>query len=1763
MRIRTCALLALAGLLVFGTRALGQTTTRVTLKWAGQEFALRPDAGGTISVRLAGGASAAEPGRPDLPWVLVRVQLSGAGEGVSSWSFEPETPELLARGVTPTPAWRDLPSDAGGPVLPEPDPAVYGAAASWPPEPVIYRGVQVRDGRAEASFLVCPLRWDPQTRDLERLSGGTLTVRSAPGAAPRDAVTPQRPVAQEAVRAGGVEKAAGGTVLHALRGGLTPTARPSLDSVPVEYLVITTEALVREFQPLVAWKSREGYPAAIRTVEAIARDYPQGVDVAESIRLFLRDAYALWGTRTVLLGGDPSLVPIRYARSYAYNLPTGTSIATDYYYACLDGTWNADGDNIFGEAVFQGYSYESDKVDLRPELRVGRVSALNGTQVSGWVQKYLKYVKDPDPTPGYLDGILTLGEVLFDADWRRGNADSCVASVPGPCVRNDGASECFLMVDSVKASSLGSFFTFDELYEREYWWNPRRGINALELNRTNTLASLNAGRNIVYHMGHGDRDRWAIGSGRLLTSDVAGLTNGPRWSGLAYIVNCNSAAVDADCVGEAWQLSASGGGVNYFGSTNLDFPVAARQIQDAYFHRWMNSIFETPGSAYQAVADSFGARQGDGEGTTRFLLYGLITLGDPDLNVWRSQPKAMQVTAPANFAMGAGAARVTVRDSGGRALAGARVCFYKEDDALGTAVTGSDGAADVSFAPTGTGTFRITVTHPLHRPYLGDGMVGSALSSWPVATGYTVVDDGNGGTRGNGNGRIEVGETVALDLAYANRGAVAAVGVVARLRRGAAAPALRVEFADSTESIGSVPVGGSGTRARAFLLTVRESGLPAAGPEDRVTLPLVIDWVPQDTGVHSQPILPEVDRPDIELIHTVVWETALPPGGVPDSLPNDGETMALRVELYNQGRGGWNRLRARLEPLVSAAATMIDSVAAFPPLGPSTSALCDTMRFRVRSNFLFRLRLVIEDTTGVQPQTLWSRLLQLRRFPATPPAALLTQGEPNSVKLSWDKPPNTGLLWGYRVYRADSANGEFLRLEPGFVKATRYVQYDGLPDMTRYWFQVAAIDSSGIEGPRTAPVVASSSPGLQAGWPVAVEESRDAGPTIENLNGWGPNEILLLSKAVYSFSANGDDYYDGDAVPSTRGVLTRTADGQNFLGKCAVADINGDGLPEVVALATNNMNGNWDPPSALCVYDHLGRLLWSKVVTNRPALGAPAIGDIDGDLDLEIVFICGKWVFAYNHDGTPFGDMPEGKLMMIPGGEQSPPKIDFQYCSPGLGDLDGDGRDEIVFTTSSGGLDSDFSKLYVINGVETSVGNPPQYATNVPGFPFSYSSQARDQASNASPAIADVSSKDTGAPDGRPDIIITTKSRLWVFDPWPSETGGADKRVWTIALEPQFLENPLNSSPAIGDINGDGYLDIAVAGGKGYLYVVDGRDGAALPGFITSATERYLIVAPQTSRLGSPILADLDGFVDPGPGAAAGKRLPEVVIGDNLGTVYALRKDGNGMNGFPFTVPGGKVGIGLAAWDVDRDGFQNLVIQSDKVQEVRVLDLRTCPFDPEDKVANPWPAFRHDPRNTGSATAFPGPTPAETVTLDADAGSNGITLRWRTELAVRSFVLSRAAEPGGDWVALGEWPVEQAMEAPGSFVLTDSPPAGTWRYRIEALDLAGRVQQSGETVVTAGSPLVFRLHPAQPNPFNPHTAIRLDLPRTALCDLRVVDVSGRTIRRLLAGGAGPGTVEVTWDGTDDDGHSVGSGVFFVRAAADGEGRAVQKVVLLK
>ncbi len=94
------------------------------------------------------------------------------------------------------------------------------------------------------------------------------------------------------------------------------------------------------------------------------------------------------------------------------------------------------------------------------------------------------------------------------------------------------------------------------------------------------------------------------------------------------------------------------------------------------------------------------------------------------------------------------------------------------------------------------------------------------------------------------------------------------------------------------------------------------------------------------------------------------------------------------------------------------------------------------------------------------------------------------------------------------------------------------------------------------------------------------------------------------------------------------------------------------------------------------------------------------------------------------------------------------------------------------------------------------------------------------------------------------------------------------------------------------------------------------------------------------------------------------------------------------------------------------------------------------------------------------------------------------------------------------------------------------------------------------------TPASYRLVGNLPNPFNPMTKVAYQVPHESHVSIRVYDVSGRLVRTLLDNTIDPGHHEVAWDGRNDRGESVGSGVYFCTMEADAF-HGSHKMMLLK
>ncbi|MBD3163120.1 MAG: hypothetical protein GF328_13540, partial [Candidatus Latescibacteria bacterium] len=120
---------------------------------------------------------------------------------------------------------------------------------------------------------------------------------------------------------------------------------------------------------------------------------------------------------------------------------------------------------------------------------------------------------------------------------------------------------------------------------------------------------------------------------------------------------------------------------------------------------------------------------------------------------------------------------------------------------------------------------------------------------------------------------------------------------------------------------------------------------------------------------------------------------------------------------------------------------------------------------------------------------------------------------------------------------------------------------------------------------------------------------------------------------------------------------------------------------------------------------------------------------------------------------------------------------------------------------------------------------------------------------------------------------------------------------------------------------------------------------------------------------------------------------------------------------------------------------------------------------------------------------------------------------------------------------------------------------GDWHADIDTCDPNPCINVDAEEMVDL--PSAIHLYRNAPNPFRETTVIRFALPEQMRIDLRVYDLAGNCVRTLIDGAVkSPGQHYVDWDGTDDRGQRVGSGVYFY-CFESGSKREARSLILLR
>jgi hypothetical protein len=188
---------------------------------------------------------------------------------------------------------------------------------------------------------------------------------------------------------------------------------------------------------------------------------------------------------------------------------------------------------------------------------------------------------------------------------------------------------------------------------------------------------------------------------------------------------------------------------------------------------------------------------------------------------------------------------------------------------------------------------------------------------------------------------------------------------------------------------------------------------------------------------------------------------------------------------------------------------------------------------------------------------------------------------------------------------------------------------------------------------------------------------------------------------------------------------------------------------------------------------------------------------------------------------------------------------------------------------------------------------------------------------------------------------------------------------------------------------------------------------------------------------------------------------------------------------------------------------------------------------------------------TPSPLATPGNCMDEDYASLAQTVNDTLHLIWVEDKDAGGVVQTSPQE--GTWT---ENPVKY-QKVPASLVPPGPPFVPNYNFHVGP---STGVQEP--TLVDAAVPGAYSLYQNYPNPFNPETTIAFDLPHSAPVSLNIYNISGQLVRELSCGHRQAGSYQIRWNGRNDQGHLVPSGIYFCQMKT-AQFNATTKMALIK
>jgi len=201
------------------------------------------------------------------------------------------------------------------------------------------------------------------------------------------------------------------------------------------------------------------------------------------------------------------------------------------------------------------------------------------------------------------------------------------------------------------------------------------------------------------------------------------------------------------------------------------------------------------------------------------------------------------------------------------------------------------------------------------------------------------------------------------------------------------------------------------------------------------------------------------------------------------------------------------------------------------------------------------------------------------------------------------------------------------------------------------------------------------------------------------------------------------------------------------------------------------------------------------------------------------------------------------------------------------------------------------------------------------------------------------------------------------------------------------------------------------------------------------------------------------------------------------------------------------------------------------------------------------------------------PLPVELIAFNANTTENHVLLKWETATEINNygFEVERCQIPQAGqasdvkrqtWEKIGFVQGHGNSNSPKEYSFTDFPSGGiSFNYRLKQIDNDGKYEYSNSIEILLDSPSKSEAFQNYPNPFNPATIISYNIHYQCLATIKIYDLLGKEVAIIVNEEKQAGSYKVVWNGKDNSGKKLTSGIYFYRFTA-GSFTQINKMILL-